>query len=102
VVPSYIESFGQTASESQACGTPVVGFDSSGLNEIIDHKKTGYLASSYDISDLKNGILWVLGQVNQSELRVNCRKKVIENFSYEIIGKKYLNLYNDIISQNSK
>ena len=102
VVPSYIEAFGQTASESQACGTPVVGFNSSGLNDIINHKKTGYLARSYEISDLINGIIWVLEYANQAELRNNCRKKIVENFSYEIVGKKYFDLYHEIVNSLHK
>ena len=37
-------SFCQTASESQACGTPVIAFNIGGLTDIVDHLKTGYLA----------------------------------------------------------
>ena len=48
VVPSRQESFCQTASESHACGTPVVGFNIGGLNDIVDHLRTGYLAKAFD------------------------------------------------------
>jgi glycosyltransferase involved in cell wall biosynthesis len=47
LVPSKQESFGQTACESMACGTPVVAFATSGLLDIVDHKVNGYLASQY-------------------------------------------------------
>lgn len=43
IVPSLQEAFGQTASESLACGTPVVAFKTTGLLEIVDHKSNGYL-----------------------------------------------------------
>jgi len=37
------EAFGQTASESLACGTPVVSFGVTGLIDIVDHKLTATL-----------------------------------------------------------
>jgi glycosyltransferase involved in cell wall biosynthesis len=45
VVPSCYEGFGQTVSESLACGTPVVAFDATGPGGIVDHMETGWLAA---------------------------------------------------------
>ena len=42
-VPSRIESFGLTALEAMACGTPVVAFRTGGLAELVVHEKTGLL-----------------------------------------------------------
>ena len=50
-VPSRLETFGQTASEALACGVPVVAFETTGLKDIVEHKKTGYLAKAYDSKD---------------------------------------------------
>ena len=41
VVMSRTESFGLTALESIACGTPVLATDAGGLSDIIDHHVTG-------------------------------------------------------------
>ena len=43
LIPSRIESFGQTAAEAQSCGTPVIGFDIGGLRDIVTHNKNGFL-----------------------------------------------------------
>ena len=65
VVPSKIESFGQTASEAQACGVPVVAFNATGLKDIIKHKQTGFLAKPYNWEEIYEGIVWLLNNEKQ-------------------------------------
>ena len=63
IVPSKLETFGQTATEAMACGTPVVAFNNTGLSDIVEHKKNGYLAELLDINDLAKeycGLLIIL------------------------------------------
>lgn len=67
IVPSLQEAFGQVATESMACGTPVVGFNNTGLDDIIVHKHNGYLVSNQSSADLYNGILWVLGNKDKKK-----------------------------------
>lgn len=98
VVPSRQEAFGQTASEAMACGCPVVAFGTSGLLDIIDHKKNGYLAAPFDSTDLASGISWVLGDnQRQKQLAQEARGKAIREFDVQIMAKRYLGLYEDIL-----
>jgi glycosyltransferase involved in cell wall biosynthesis len=98
VVPSIQESFGQTASEAMACGTPVVAFGATGLLDIVDHKKTGYLAIPFEPNDLANGIEWILQDDNRriglSEL---ARMKAVKAFSIDLMAKRYISLYKEIM-----
>jgi glycosyltransferase involved in cell wall biosynthesis len=94
IVPSVQEAFGQTASESLACCTPVVTFDITGLKDIVDHQQNGYLAKAFDVEDLARGIAWVLEDEERlRKLGVNAREKVEQNFSVEIQAKNYLSVY---------
>jgi glycosyltransferase involved in cell wall biosynthesis len=98
VVPSIRESFGQTASEAMACGTPVVAFGATGLLDIVDHKINGYLASPYESDDLENGIAWVLSldDVGYKSLSSNARDKAEKAFSIELMARKYISLFRNI------
>lgn len=99
VVPSLQESFGQTATESMACGTPVVSFNTTGLKDIIDHKVNGYLAQPFDTDDLANGIEWLLNAPNYEQLCDNARDKVLTHFDSQIVAKRYIALYKEILAQ---
>ena len=60
VVPSRMDNLPQTGTEAQSCGCPVVAFRIGGLPDIVEHKKTGYLAEPFDIEELAMGIRWVI------------------------------------------
>ncbi len=98
IVPSYQESFGQTASESLACGTPVVAFNATGLKDIIDHQQNGYLAKPYEIEDLAKGIAWVIEDAERHQkLSYYSRHKAEQEFTLKIQANRYLSLFKDIL-----
>ena len=103
--PSRLEAFGQVASESQACGTPVVAFNNSGLADVVSHLKTGYLAKSFDTQDFANGFKWVnemLRSDKRAKLSEACINHIRKTFSYDKVGKVYSNTYLDIIREKSE
>lgn len=97
VVPSLQESFGQTASESMSCKTPVVAFGHTGLLDIIDHKVNGYLATPMDAYDLASGITSILEAENYLELCQNSRNKVLREFDSKLIATNFVELYDQIL-----
>jgi glycosyltransferase involved in cell wall biosynthesis len=104
VVPSRLESFGQTAAEAISCGKPVVCFNSTGLKDIILHSKNGWLADSYNIKRLAEGIDFFLelSDADYKKFSKNSRQIALKKFSYEIISKKYIKLYSEIINSKYK
>jgi len=97
VVPSLQEAFGQTASESLACGTPVVAFGNTGLSDIISHKLNGYLVAPFDTSELAEGIEWILRNTHYKKLSENARQMAATTFDSKIVARKYINLFNNLI-----
>ena len=101
IAPSIEESFGQTASESLACGTPVVVFRNTGLEDIVDHQRQGYTAHHSDIEDLARGIAWVLqDQERHNLLRQSARAKAVKEYTVELQAERYLNLFGQILQRN--
>lgn len=96
IVPSLYETFGQTLSESLACGTPVVSFNNSGQTDIIKHKENGYLAKWKDSHDLAAGINYVL---NQTFDREQLRQYAVTQFSENKVASQYIQLYQSLLNK---
>lgn len=97
-VPSRQESFGQTASEAQACGTPVVAFKTSGLLDIVEHQKTGYLADAFHVDDFAAGLASIIDDVAQAEaLGEAARSRAVARWSYGKVAECYAAIYRDVL-----
>jgi len=97
VVPSLQENLSNSIMEALSCGTPVVAFNVGGNADMIEHKKNGYLAIPFEITDLAAGIDWVLNLPNRAELKHNAREKVLRELRSEIVADKYIQLYKEVI-----
>lgn len=94
--PSLAENFPLSILESMSCGTPVVAFNTGGIPEIIDHKINGYLAEYKNVEDLITGINFIIEQ-DSDKISNNAREKIVENFDINIMLKRYIDLYKEII-----
>lgn len=96
VTPSLQDNLPNTIMEAMACGTPCVGFQVGGIPEMIDHLHNGYVAQYKSTIDLSNGISWVLEEADYKLLSESARRKVLDHYSEECVGKQYIELYNSI------
>lgn len=97
VVPSLTENLSCTIMESLSCGTPVVGFNIGGNGDMIEHKVNGYLAKEKNDADLAEGILWCLENNADKHLNNAARKKVLGEYTYELLCRKYVELYKSLL-----
>lgn len=99
VVPSIEESFGQTVTESLACGTPVVSFAATGPKDTISHQIDGYLATPYDTKDLTAGIRWILSDEGRHQkLCENARLAAIKEYGRKLQASRYIDLFESILN----
>ena len=96
LLPSKLEAFGQVGLESLACKTPLISFRNTGPEDMIEHKKNGYLSNYLDKEDFSNGIKWYLDLTQEEIKTINdySRQSVLKKFDEKIILDKYLKIYN--------
>lgn len=84
VTPSLCENYSLTILESILCGTPVVGFDTTGVPELVKTGETGYLAKFKNSDDLAKGI--------EQMIDAKLKKGEWENYSSNKIIDQHLSL----------
>lgn len=99
LAPSILEAFGQVAVEAASCGVPTIGFKNTGLEDAIDHKKTGYVCKYLDQEDFNRGLNWIIEKMETEKnyFESSCISHVLKNFSSEIVAQKYLNIYKSVL-----
>ncbi|MEF1290873.1 glycosyltransferase [Vibrio sp. M260118] len=96
VVPSRMDNFPQSATEAQSCGTPVVAFDTTGLIDVVEHKKSGYLAKAFDTNDLAAGLHWCLFESHASKVSHNSRRRAVELWDSKVVADQYSRLFKEV------
>jgi len=87
LVPSLCyESFGLVAAEAMSCGTPVIAFKSGGLKEVVKDKETGFLVKN------ETEMIKAVERIKEID-PLNCRKRVLENFSTQKMVNEYEKAY---------
>lgn len=100
VIPSLQESFGQTVSESLACGTPVVGFASGGIVDMVRPGQTGWLAPTGDVTALSEAIETALRDDSRRlAMSPICRDIAVNEYSLDVQARAYSRLYETLIAR---
>lgn len=98
VIPSIQEAFGQTALEAIACGTPVVGFDTGGIPDIVRPGETGVLVPAGDVSALAQAILSLRLDPRHVEALGRSGRLVAESeFGLLRQARDYASLYRELL-----
>lgn len=98
VVPSRLDNLPQIGVEAQCCGCPVVAFNTTGLPDVVDHGRTGYLAEPYYSDDLARGIEWALSDENHARLSAQARNRAIQLWSPNVVVPQYFDVYRRAIA----
>ena len=89
------EPFGLVMIESLACGTPVIATPMGAVQEVIDHRKTGFIVESVEEA------VEALNQIPALS-RDHCRREFERRFSSRAMAEGYLAAYQDYIQETSR
>ena len=94
VVPSTEDNQPQVGLEAMACGTPVIGFDTCGIPEMVRHHETGLLAEAGNVLDLAKQITWIIeNPLQRQKMGIESRKVMELNHDSGIQASQYIQLY---------
>lgn len=96
--PTLEEALGLTNLEAQACGTPVITFNSGGSPETIN-EETGIVVEKGSLQ----GLLAAIEEIRKNKKQFytgKCRKRVETLFDTKDNFKKYINLYENVLDKS--
>lgn len=96
------ENFPSVALESIASGTPVIGFSTGGIPEIVQDGLSGLLCETGDTAALTRNITLLLDMAESDilNLRKQCRERA-EHFSETACAKRFERLYETALRETS-
>src|SRR5215216_3135410 len=98
VVPSTDEGLGLVAVEAQLCETPVVGFESGGLTDTVQHDRTGLLVPPGNVEALAAALDQLLDHPDHgTDLGRAGRMVALAGFAPESAARRYAGIYRSVI-----
>lgn len=96
VIPSLEDNLPNTVIESLLCGTPVIGFPTGGIIEMIQDGENGYLCEEISVAALSNKINKFLANpfaFNPDEIR----NAAVEKYDSSVQAKRYIKVYQQLL-----
>lgn len=97
VLPSHYEGHPKALIEAMACGLPVIGADSPGIREMIEHGRTGWLCGT-DAASIRQAVETVLADQDlRQQLGAGARTFAAGQFSLDRIVEMEWALLNEVV-----
>jgi L-malate glycosyltransferase len=100
LMPSELESFGLAALEGMACEVPTVATSVGGVPEVIEHGRTGFLASVGDVETMAKYAIDILSDEKRlREMGVMARWEAQSRFCASKIIPEYEKFYERVLER---
>lgn len=103
VLPSYREGIPRVLLEGMALGKPIITTDTVGCKETIEHEKNGFMIPAKDAAALAAAMIRFLQLPPEQQLQMGQfgRRKVLHEFSNEVILPQYFQLIGRILGAST-
>jgi len=100
LLPSEHESFGLAALEALSCGVPVIGTSHTGIPELVDDGKSGYVLPLGDVETMAiKGLDLLSDPVKHKQFSEHGRNSAVERFDQGKIISQYEALYEEALTR---
>lgn len=98
VLPSFSEGHPKVLIEAMACGLPVLGADTVGINDVIRHRETGYLCGTAPEA-IRAALLDVLGDADlRARMSHNARQYVLDHYALDQIVEQEIGVIQSVLA----
>jgi glycosyltransferase involved in cell wall biosynthesis len=99
IIPSLEDNLPNTMIESILCGTPIIGFPTGGIKDVVVHGENGYLCDEISVNSLQQTIELFIQSVHQFD-RPLIAQQAFSLYHSAVQAKAYINLYQNILKEN--
>lgn len=102
VMTSSLEGIPRCMMEAMAVGVPVVAYDIPGVDQLIEHRRTGLMAPHGDKAALAACCRELMSDpALAEELAANARKLIEDRYSAARMANEYEGLFRELVSRHS-
>jgi len=99
LLPSWDEAFGVVYLEAMANGKPVIGCQGEGIEDFVEHGKTGLLVKPRDVDSLVEALDFLLSHPEEARgMGERARMTVLANYTWEKNAEKTVAVYREVLS----
>jgi len=103
VLPSYLEGLPKTLLEGAAMEKPLIATDTPGCRDVVKDGVTGLLVPVKDAGKLAEAMAWMIENPEERKaMGKRGRQQVLVLFSDEIVIRKTLEVYSQVLGGDSK
>ena len=98
VIPSLEDNLPNTVLESLMCATPVIGFASGGIKDMVIHEENGYLVEEPSADALAQALEQFLSGAHAFDKEA-IREQTVAKYQLNVQADRYIALFNELIAE---
>ena len=101
-MPSVREGFGIVYLEAMASGCVTIGTEGEGIADVIEHGKNGFLVPADNPKAIADVVEWCFTNPQEAVVIAQCGKQKAMALTWEDNAKKYLELFQTLITKRKR
>lgn len=99
IIPSFAEGMAQVGIEAMACGLPIICSTNSGVNDLVEDYKNGFIIQPGEAEALREKMQWFVDNSQQISFMGENAKKIACCYTWEQYEKKVVGAINNVLKR---